>query len=173
MAGTTPGAGTNVATNGGFENVLTPWTIGSTGNNSGSSISTTIKHSGNSSLHLVASAGGSGQNSSIWQNFSSALTVGGTYTLSFWFLQSTNGGPLTVRFGGNGISVTTNPAPPVAAATALATPGTSNSVAATLPAFPTLWLNELQAENLTGPLDNFSQRDPWIELHNPAPTPSH
>ena len=46
------------------------------------------------------------------------------------------------------------------------TPGVANSVVATLPEFPTLWLNEVQAENLTGPLDNFSQREPWLELYN-------
>jgi hypothetical protein len=54
--------------------------------------------------------------------------------------------------------------------TALATPGASNSVSATLPAFPTVWLNEAQADNLSGPLDNFSQRDPWVELYNPGPS---
>jgi hypothetical protein len=46
----------------------------------------------------------------------------------------------------------------------LATPGAANSVAGTLAAFPPLWLNELQANNVTGPLDNFSQRDPWAEI---------
>lgn len=46
------------------------------------------------------------------------------------------------------------------------TPGAPNSVSATLPAFPTLWLNEVQAQNLTGPVDNFSERDPWVELFN-------
>ena len=46
------------------------------------------------------------------------------------------------------------------------TPGAANSVAATLPEFPSLWLNEVQAENLTGPLDNFSEREPWVELYN-------
>lgn len=49
---------------------------------------------------------------------------------------------------------------------ALATPGAANSVTATLPAFPAAWLNELQADNLTGPLDNFGQREPWVELYN-------
>jgi hypothetical protein len=49
---------------------------------------------------------------------------------------------------------------------ALASPGAANSVATTLAAFPTGWLNELQADNLTGPLDNFGQREPWVEIHN-------
>lgn len=52
----------------------------------------------------------------------------------------------------------------------LATPGASNSVATNLPVFPPLWLNEAQALNLTGPLDNYSQRDPWTEIHNAATT---
>src|SRR5690606_14973519 len=30
--------------------------------------------------------------------------------------------------------------------------------------------NELQAVNVTGPLDNFGQHDPWVELFNTAPT---
>jgi hypothetical protein len=166
VAGSVPGVGVNVVPNGGFESTLSPWTIGSGGNLSGSALSTAIKRSGNSSLRLVSTAAGTGQNSSIWQNFSSSLTVGATYTLSFWFLQTTNGGPLTVRFAGNGISVTTNPAPATTAALALATPGATNSVAATLPAFPPLWLNELHAENLTGPLDNAGEREPWAELLN-------
>lgn len=46
------------------------------------------------------------------------------------------------------------------------TPGMANSVATNLPPFPPLWLNEVQAENLTGPLDNFQQREPWVELYN-------
>lgn len=49
---------------------------------------------------------------------------------------------------------------------ALATPGAANSVTATLPAFPPVWLNEAQADNLTGPVDNFGQREPWVELYN-------
>lgn len=52
----------------------------------------------------------------------------------------------------------------------LATPGATNSVAAAMPAFPALWLNELQADNLTGPLDNFGQREPWVELYNAGPS---
>lgn len=61
---------------------------------------------------------------------------------------------LTAEFAGGSISQ------------ALLTPGAPNSVAATLPAFPSLWLNELQADNVSGPLDNFGQREPWVELHN-------
>jgi hypothetical protein len=52
--------------------------------------------------------------------------------------------------------------------TAIATPGMPNSVATNLPAFPLVWLNEAQADNQTGPVDNFGQRDPWVELYNPS-----
>ena len=36
----------------------------------------------------------------------------------------------------------------------------------TLSAFPRVWLNEIQPNNATGILDNFSEREPWIELYN-------
>jgi len=51
---------------------------------------------------------------------------------------------------------------------ALATPGSPNAVATPLPAFPSLWLNEAQADNISGPFDNFSQREPWVEIFNPG-----
>jgi hypothetical protein len=46
------------------------------------------------------------------------------------------------------------------------TPGTANTVATNLPPFPPIWLNEVQAANLTGPTDNFGEHDPWVELYN-------
>ena len=110
VAGSTTN-GVNLVTNGGFEGSLSPWTIGSDGNNSASVVSANFPHSGTNSLHLVASAGGTTKNSSIWQDFSSLISTGGTYTLSFWYRQSTNGGPLIVRFSGGGITTTNNPAP--------------------------------------------------------------
>lgn len=168
VAGSVAESGANVVTNGGFETSLTPWTVGSDGNNIASVSSTSFKHSGTSSLHLIASSGGTTQNSSIWQNFSSQLTVGATYTLSFWYLQSTNGGPLTARFSGNGITLTTNPAPPGVVLPVAKTPNASNSVVGTLPAFPSIWLNELQAVNFSGPTNNFGTNAPWIELYNPG-----
>jgi hypothetical protein len=42
----------------------------------------------------------------------------------------------------------------------------ANSVVTNLPAFPPFWLNEVQAENVTGPVDNFGEQDPWVELYN-------
>jgi len=51
-------------------------------------------------------------------------------------------------------------------ASAAATPGAPNSGTTLLPPFPTLWLNEVQAENGSGPTDNAGEHDPWIELFN-------
>jgi len=166
VAGAVAELGVNLVTNAGFESSLTPWTIGSDGNNSASVVSTNFKHSGNSSLHLIAANGGASQNSSIWSDFSGSLTVGATYTLSFWYLPSNNGGPLTLRFAGSGILITTNPAPVSVPVLAMATPAASNSVAAALSVFPSVWLNEVQAANTTGPTNNVGARVPWVELRN-------
>ena len=50
------------------------------------------------------------------------------------------------------------------------TPGTTNSVRATLPRFPTLWLNEVLPNNFflgtNGIADRLGDRDPWVELYN-------
>lgn len=166
VAGAEPGVGVNLVTNGSFETTLSPWTIGTAGNNSASVVSPNYAHSGTNSLHLVAATGGSTQNTSIWQDFTSRLTVNGTYTLSFWYRQSTNGGPLTVRFSSSGITITTNPAP-AALTLARATPGAVNSVATPLAPLPPLWLNEVQPDPATKPLDNFNEPEPWAEIFNP------
>jgi hypothetical protein len=46
------------------------------------------------------------------------------------------------------------------------TPGSPNSVQTSLPAFPPLWINEVQPENVSGIKDNAGQNDPWIEIYN-------
>ncbi len=51
------------------------------------------------------------------------------------------------------------------------TPGRANSVAQSLAAFPTLWLNETLPNNLSGPADNAGDRDPFIELVNTGDAP--
>ncbi|MGH7969458.1 MAG: hypothetical protein ACREIC_12095, partial [Limisphaerales bacterium] len=81
-------------------------------------------------------------------------------------LQSTNGGPLTLRLSGSGIVATVAPAPPTSLLTT--TPDSTNNVAALLTAFPTLWLNEIQADNLTGITNSAGQHVPWVEIFNPG-----
>jgi hypothetical protein len=51
------------------------------------------------------------------------------------------------------------------------TPGAPNSVAASLPAFPPVWLNELMPENTSGLVDNHGEHEPWIELINAGHEP--
>jgi regulation of enolase protein 1 (concanavalin A-like superfamily) len=47
-------------------------------------------------------------------------------------------------------------------------PAAANPVSASLPAFPPLWLNELQADNLTGITNSAGERGGWLELYNPT-----
>jgi hypothetical protein len=160
-------AGTNLLADGGFESPLgANWNL--TANFASSVISLAVSHSGSSSLHVVATAAGTGSANAIYQNISPALTLNATYTLSFWYLQSTNGGPLTLRLSSSSNPATVNPAPPSLAALAQSTPGASNSVLAALAPFPPLWINELQADNLTSITNSAGQHAGWIELFNPG-----
>jgi len=49
-----------------------------------------------------------------------------------------------------------------------ATPGTPNSVAASLAPFPPLWINELQADNLNGITNSAGRPAGWMEIYNPG-----
>ena len=166
VVGSVPGVGTNLLADGDFESGLPgPWTVGATLANS--VLSTTIKHSGNASLHLISTAaGGLSISGAIWQNI--AIVPYHTYSLSFWYLQSTNGGPLTIRLlNGSGTSVTVNPAG-LGSNLALTTPDAPNSVATALNPFPSLWINEVQADNLTGLTNRVGQHPGWVEIYNPS-----
>ena len=55
---------------------------------------------------------------------------------------------------------------------ALATPGHTNSLAQVLPPFPPVFINEALTASTTGPLDNFGEGEPWIELVNAGPLPA-
>src|SRR5439155_8224084 len=90
VAGAVPEAGANLIRNGAFEVPLTTadWTISS--NHFGSDLTTDQKHSGNASLHLVASSAGTTRDSAIWQTINPALSASQSYTLSYWFLPGSN-----------------------------------------------------------------------------------
>ena len=49
-----------------------------------------------------------------------------------------------------------------------ATPGRANTIGRPLEPFPPLWINELQASNLTGITNGAGLRAPWIEIYNPS-----
>jgi uncharacterized protein (DUF1800 family) len=103
VAGTNADAGANLIRNGDFESPLTTndWTISA--NLGASGLSAGVRHSGSGSLHLVASSAGQTQGSSIWQVLT-GVTNNARYTLSYWYLASTNtlSSP-TVRLSGSGI----------------------------------------------------------------------
>ncbi len=167
VSGLDPTQGANLLANGDFESSFPgPWTVSA--NHAGSALSTVVKHSGNSSLHLVATSAGSTQASSVWQTITPALTPNQSYSLSFWYLPSQSTTTLTVRLSGSGVSgsVALTPSP----AQASADPGFVNVSSQQLPAFPPLWINELQAENQSGITNAAGQRAPWLELYNPATT---
>lgn len=46
------------------------------------------------------------------------------------------------------------------------TPGEANSVATSLPEFPSLWINEVMPSNITAAADNMLEFEPWIEIYN-------
>src|SRR5205085_4824096 len=93
---------------GDFETALTgPWTVSD--NHSPSALVTNIKHGGNSSLHIVATNGGTTQASAIWQTIAPALTATTNYTLSYWFRPGSNNTPLIVRFSSDWIRTAPSP----------------------------------------------------------------
>jgi Lamin Tail Domain/CotH kinase protein len=49
-----------------------------------------------------------------------------------------------------------------------ATPEGANSVAASLPPFAPLWINEVEPANLTGITNSAGEHAPWIEIYNPS-----
>ncbi len=158
--------GTNVVINGDFESDNTaPWIISP--NYTSSTISSEISHSGQRSLFLNGtSTGGTSIGTSLQQYLLGRIVANATYTLSYWCFANTNSLSVNMRTlpGGNLNAAGTS-------ARLLATPGAANGVAASLPTFPKLWINEVQPENVNGIIDNQGQRDPWIELHNSGTDP--
>jgi hypothetical protein len=130
-------------------------------------------HAGSSSLQIVAMASGNSSNGDvIYQDINPPLTLGQPYTLSFWYLQSTNltAPTLTVELSGTGLSSGAVHTTVAGAAQVFtpATPAAANGDAATLPAFPSLWINEVEADNLTGITNSAGQHVSWLELYNPS-----
>jgi hypothetical protein len=170
VAGSVPEVGANLIQNGDFETPLTgPWTVSA--NLANSVISTDVSHSGTASLHVIASSPGDTITQAIWEN-TGAIVTNGTYTLSYWYLPTTNGTQMLIRLSGSSpssgqIYSLQNIQAPVMAS-AMYSPGGANSVLTTLPQFPPLWLNELQPDNLTGITNRVGQHMPWLELFNPT-----
>jgi hypothetical protein len=163
VAADQPGAGPNLLVNGGFESPLTgSWT--NLGNHSGTEISTEYSHGGNASLHLIATGGGGA--SAAARQVIAPLPASTLCSVSFWFRPTQSASNLTVRTTPGSFFSTLLSVKPV-----FFTPGAANTAAALLPAFPDVWLNEVQPENLVGVADGQGDRDPWIEIYNSGNTP--
>src|SRR5579862_1462475 len=170
VAGSVPEVGTNLLQDGDFESPLSGlWTLSS--NMTNSVISTDVKHSGNASLHVIATSAGDTLSQAIWET-TAPIVTNGTYTLSYWYLPSTNSTQLLIRLSGsspnNGQVYSLQSVQPFSAITTTYTPGAANSVLMTLPPFPPLWINEVQADNLTGITNSTGRHVPWFELFNPT-----
>ena len=159
VAGNVPEAGPNVLVNGDFEAPLsTGWVA--LGNHGGTAQSTVASHSGSGSMRLVSTGIGSTSGNFVRQ-YIPGNTANMTFTLSFWVLPSTNGNNITIRTAPGSAFQTTFSVRPI-----YATPGAANSLTRDLPAYPELWINEVQAVNPSGVQDNMGEAEPWIELYN-------
>jgi hypothetical protein len=152
--------GTNIIENGDFESELVPsWLFPN--NYAASVVVSNVSHGGRRSLLLVGSAGGGSFSTSVQGWLGSRVVTNVNYTLSFWCLAHTNSVTVFARtLPGSQLTATT------VSSAIYASPGAANSSVATLPAFPNVWLNEVQTANFSGPVDNFGQLEPWLELHN-------
>ena len=160
-------AGTNLVADGGFESPLGgSWNL--TANFAQLTISSTVSHSGTQVFTWWPRPPAAAAAMPSTRIFSSTLTLNAPCTLSFWYLQSTNGSPLVLRLSsGTSYAASVNPAPPTLPALALSTPGATNSVLAALSPFPSLWINELQADNLTGITNSAGQHAGWTRAVQP------
>jgi hypothetical protein len=158
VTGNVANVGMNLVVNGGFESPMSG-TWEATGNHANSAITADTAHSGNSSMHVFGLALG-GPTAAVRQMLP-AFAANTICTMSYWFRPGTNGSQAQVRtFSGSLMSSIVSIRP------VHATPGLANNDQRTLPPFPTLWLNEVQPDNIAGPLDNFGQREPWLEVYN-------
>ena len=90
VVGTVPESGANIVANGGFETGATNSWVFPSRYVTNSLVSGTVAHSGNYSLKLVGTSGGSaGTGTSLYQDI--PLVNGQTYTLSFWYRPTTMG----------------------------------------------------------------------------------
>lgn len=97
------GTPVNLLANGDFETGLAgSWTVGA--NLAASAVTTDFAQRGNACLHLVASAAGDGQSTSIAQTITPSISVGTPVTLSFWYRTSAEDLRLVVRMGGSGVT---------------------------------------------------------------------
>ena len=101
------GTAANLLPNGGFESPLgtSNWRL--TANSANSARTADYVRSGQAAFHLEMIAAGSTGTDSVYLDIVPSLSAAQTYTLSFWYLTSSEDSRLVVRLSGSGVSVTT------------------------------------------------------------------
>ncbi len=186
VEGTNAAVGPNFVHNGDFETspllevpaVTNSWHIGTNYTNT-AIVSDPVHGGGGGALKLVCQSFGNAQPRVVSQLLSPAPLTNAVHTLSFWFNATNTATNLTVKIlNSSPLNITTNvqviitpsnyvPPTLINAATNWLSPGTANQNTTNL-TLPPLWINEVQAENLTGLFDSYGERDPWIEIYNPS-----
>ena len=188
VLGTNAAVGSNYVRNGDFESVLdtnTVWILGT--NYALSFINNDLVHAGGGAFKIVGTTPGIVQapfSRTIYQLLSPPMPNLAQSTLSFWYWATNSATNLSVRIlngsglstGGAGTGPTninifitpSNYVPPmlVAPGTNSLTPAVANQLTTNLAPFEPVWINEVQAENITGIQDSYGERGPWIELYN-------
>jgi len=184
VGGTNAGVGSNFIRNGDFETLpliedpalTNSWHIGT--NYTNTVITSDLTHSGNGALRIECATFGNAFPRLIHQYLSPAPPTNAIHTLSFWFWATNSAQALQIRIqNSSALNVTTNlaityvpsnyvPSEVVRERTNSLSPGAANQLATNLPPFPPLWINEVQAENLSGVTDSYGEREPWIEIYN-------
>jgi hypothetical protein len=177
--------------------VTNSWKLGSLGYGN-SHIVSDLVHAGSGAFKIVGTNAAGTVNHplhtrNIMQVISPASAEGSPVTntvntMSFWYWATNSATNLYMRIR-NATPLATGPAagptninifitpsnyvPPmlISGATNSYSPGSNNILSTTIPAFPTLWINEVQAENSAGIADNNGEREPWIEIYNTSTNP--
>lgn len=161
VAGDTPESGSNLIVDGDFESSLEQaWTV--TESHAKSFRSPNDPYSGTYSLQLISVDGGYDQSTAVWQKV--PLEIGRIYTLSFWYLPTTNAEEVVVRLADGSLDARAfvHPVTPHTA-------GMPNQHRDSLPPLPELWINEIQPRNVQTQSDAAGEYDAWIELYNAGP----
>lgn len=155
------GPGANLVSNGGFEaDDLAPWQLN--GTHVTSRLTSEAAHSGSKALQIQATAGGDGSNGNAVIQVIPNLVPGTSYTLGYWYQAGINASGLLARLADGSIAAPVKITAPIDPHLE-STPSFTNSVAASLPAFPTVWLNEV--------LPVSPSSTPFVELVNSGTAP--
>ncbi len=168
VVGVNPRVGTNLLRDGGFEGAFADdWEA--LGTHAASGAEPDAAHTGAAGLRLRASGPGQPATDAVRQG-ALGLQSQQTYTLSYRYRPQVGAPDLTVNLHPTDILSVRSAAPPPWTVDR-ATPGMSNSTVRALAPFPPLYLNEVLASNVLGIVDNFGEREPWIELYNAGDVP--